>query len=409
MEPRTRAGITTVAAVVLFALPLGAQTVWTGSWAAAPVAANGPAAAAAAAVADANGTVYRNIVHLSLGGKALRLRLSNEFGTTSLAISSVHVALSAGAGTIRPETDHAVTFGGADSVVIPAGALAVSDAVEMPATAFADMAVSLLVLPQPGATLTWHQLGMSTNYMAPGKDGVRAMKLESAKTVTSWYLLKGVDVDAGPKAAAVVVLGASISDGYRSTMDANTRWPDDLARRLHANPGTAKVGVLDEGISGNRLLHDGTGPSALARLDRDVLAQSGAKYVIISLGTNDIGRTFFPMRPGETVTAEQLTWSLQQIALRAHARGVRVYATTLNPFGGAAYYSAAGEQMRQTYNHFVKTSPAFDGFIDFDAATRDPTHPETLLPAFDSGDHLHPNDAGYKAMGEAIDLKLFTR
>jgi lysophospholipase L1-like esterase len=391
------------AALLLVAFPVCAQTVWTGSWAAAPVA------SAKSEKIEETGMVYRDIVHLSLGGKALRLRISNEFGTSSLAVSSVHVALSAGSGAIKPATDHAVMFGGVESVVIPAGSLAVSDAVAMPVGALADLAVTITVPQQTGATLTWHQLAMSTNYIAPGTDSVSAVKLEGAKTVTSWYLLKGVDVDAGPKAAAVVVLGASISDGYHSTMDANARWPDDLARRLQANHATANVGVLDEGISGNRLLHDMTGPSALARLDRDVLTQSGVKYVIISLGTNDIGRTFFPSHPGESVTTEQMDWGLQQIALRAHSRGIKVYAALLSPFGGAGYYSADGETMRQAYNNFMKTSPIFDGVIDFDKVTRDPAQPTRLLPAFDSGDHLHPNDAGYKAMGDAIDLKLFTK
>jgi lysophospholipase L1-like esterase len=393
-------------ALALATLPAYAQTTWTGSWAAAPVAATG--AVATANSPDTNALVYRNIVHLSLGGKTLRLRISNEFGTASLTLSSVHVAMSASAGAIKAESDHAVKFGGVDSVVIPVGSLAVSDPVKMPVSAFADLAVSI-ALPQQAAAMTWHQLAMSTNYVAPGSESVSAVKLEGSKTVNSWFLLKGVDVDAGLKAAAVVVLGASISDGYHSTMDANARWPDDLARRLQANAATAKMGVLDEGISGNRLLHDMTGPSALARLDRDVLAQSGVKYVIISLGTNDIGRTFFPMRPGETVTAEQLTWSLQQIAIRAHARGIKVLAATLGPFGGAGYFSADGEAMRQAYNNFVKTSPVFDGVIDFDKVSRDPEHPEKLLPSFDSGDHLHPNDAGYKAMADSIDLKLFAK
>jgi lysophospholipase L1-like esterase len=380
--------------------PAFAQT-WTGSWAAAPVAASGST--------DGTGKVYRDIVHLSLGGKALRLKLSNEFGTGPLTISGVHVAMSAGSGVIMAGSDHAVLFGGVETLAIPAGTLAVSDAVEMPVAAFADVAVTIAVPKQAEATLTWHQLGMSTNYVAAGTNSVSAIKLEDAKTVTSWFLLKGLDVDAGPKATAVVVLGASISDGYHSTMDANSRWPDVLAKRLQANSATARVGVLDEGISGNRLLHDQTGPSALARLDRDVLAQSGVKYVIISVGTNDIGRTFFPQRKDDAVTAEQMTWGLRQIAMRAHARGIKVYAALLSPYGGAGYFSADGEKMRQAYNAFMKTGGNFDGVIDFDKATRDLAHPEKLLPAFDSGDHLHPNDAGYKAMGEAIDLKLFTK
>jgi lysophospholipase L1-like esterase len=378
------------------------QTVWTGSWATAPVAAPAP-------ISDANpdGTTYRDIVHLSLGGNAIRLRISNEFGTTPLTVASIHVALSAGGATTQTGTDHPVTFGGTESVTIPTGALIVSDPVRMPVKPFADLAVSLFVPTQPG-TLTYHVLGLSTNYIATG-NAAASQDLDGATKISSWYLLKGVEVDAGTNAASIVVLGASIADGYHSTPDKNARWPDVLATRLQSSKATSNIGLLNEGISGARLLHDITGASALSRLDRDVLAQPGAKYLILAIGTNDIGRTFFPVRPNEGVTTEQLLWGYQQIISRAHARGIKVFASTLNPFGGAAYYNAAGEKMRQAVNAFARTDKSFDGVIDFDQVTRDPAHPEALLPAYDSGDHLHPNDAGYKAMGEAIDLKLFTK
>jgi lysophospholipase L1-like esterase len=379
------------------------RTIWTGSWAAAPVA-----APSAAGNNNPDGATYRDIVHLSLGGRAIRLRISNEFGTTPLTLASVHAAISAGGDSTRPGTDHAVTFGGNDSVTVPTGANIVSDPLPMPVEPFTDLAVSLFVPTQAGATLTYHVLGMSTNYVATG-NVTSSRVLDGATKVTSWYLLKGVEVDAGGKAASVVVLGASISDGYHSTPDKNARWPDVLAARLQANKRTSLVGVLNEGISGARLLHDITGPSALARLDRDVLAQSGAKHVIIAMGTNDIGRTYFalPAHPNERVTTEQLIWGYRQIVARAHARGIKVFASTLNPYGGAAYYNTAGEQMRQAVNTFLRTDKTFDGVIDFDQVTRDPAHPEKLLPAYDSGDHLHPNDVGYKAMGESIDLNLF--
>ena len=194
------------------------------------------------------------------------------------------------------------------------------------------------------------------------------------------------------------------------TVTAYADTPDDLAIRLHANPATSNIGVLNEGISGARILHDVTGPSALARFDRDVLAQTGAKYVIIALGTNDIGRTFFPRGPNESaVTAEQLVWGLQQIVARAHARSVKVIATTLNPYEGADFYNVPGDRMRQAFNTYVRTSGIFDGVVDFDRVMLDPSHPTRFLPAYDSGDHLHPNDAGYKAMADAIDLTLFTK
>jgi lysophospholipase L1-like esterase len=378
------------------------QTIWSGSWAAAPIV------APIIANASTRGTTYRDVVHLSLGGNAVRLHISNEFGPTPLAVASVHVALSAGADRTQAGTDHAVTFGGAASVTIPAGAAIVSDPIPMPVQPFAGLAVSIFVSAQSGSILTYHALASSTNYIAAG-DETLAAKLDQPSRVSSWYLLKSVDVDTGAAAASVVTFGASITDGYHSTPDRNARWPDVLAARLQATPATSHIGVLNEGIGGNRLLHDVAGQSAVARLDRDVLAQCGAKYVIVAIGTNDIGRTFFPLKPNEEVTAEEMMWGYRQIVARAHARGIKVFGSTLNPFGGADYFSPAGEQMRQAVNSFVKTSGAFDGFIDFDKATRDPAHPETLLPAYDSGDHLHPNDAGYKAMADAIDLKLFTK
>jgi lysophospholipase L1-like esterase len=380
------------------------QPVWTGSWAASPVA-----APANETPIGSDGATYRDIVHLSLGGKAIRLRISNEFGPVPLTITSAHVALSAGADSTQPNTDHAVTFNGVASITIPAGTLAVSDPIALPVKAFADLAVSLFVPKQEGAKLTLHSLAVSTNYVAGG-DATAATSLPGATKVTSWHLLKAIDVDAGPNASAIVAMGASITDGYHSTPDKNLRWPDDLAVRLHANPATAHIGVLNEGISGARILHDITGPSVLARLDRDVLAQTGAKWVIVALGTNDIGRTFFPRVPNEApVTAEQLEWGLQQIVARAHARNIRVIATTLNPYEGAEFYNAQGDQMRQAFNTYVRTSGIFDGVVDFDRVMRDPAHPLRFLPAFDSGDHLHPNDAGYKAMADSIDLKLFTK
>jgi lysophospholipase L1-like esterase len=395
-----------IAAVFLLPPPpvSAQQPTWTGSWAASPVA-----APATETPIGPSGVTFRDIVHLSLGGRAIRLRISNEFGPIPLTVAGVHVALSAAAGATQPTTDHPVTFNAAASVLIPAGAIAVSDPIAMPVPPFADLAVSLFVPAQTGVTLTLHSLSVSTNYVTTG-DAISATSLPHPAKVTSWHLLKAVDVDAGPRASAIVCLGASITDGYHSTPDKNLRWPDDLAVRLQANPATARIGVLNEGISGARILHDVSGPSALARLDRDVLAQAAAKYVIVSLGTNDIGRTFFPSIPNESpATAEQLEWGLQQIAARAHARNIRVIATTLTPFEGAGYYNTEGDRIRQAYNTYVRSSGIFDGVIDFDRAMRDPTHPARFLLAYDSGDHLHPNDAGYKAMADAIDIRLFTK
>jgi lysophospholipase L1-like esterase len=389
--------------VSVSATAISQETIWTGSWAAAPVA------APANPTPSLDGTTYRDIVHLSLGGNAIRLRITNEFGTAPLTIASVHAALSAGGATLQTGTDHTVTFGGQESVTIPTGAVIISDPVAMPVKPFTNLAVSLFVPAQSATNLTYHALAVSTNYIATG-NVVASPDLAASTKVTSWYLLKGVEVDAVGN-AAVVILGASISDGYHSTLDKNARWPDGLAARLQSNKATSSIGVLNEGISGARLLHDVTGPSALSRLDRDVLAQSGAKYLIIAIGTNDIGRTFFPLpgHPNEGVTSDQLIWGYQQTVSRAHARGIKVIASTLNPYGGAAYYNTEGEQIRKAVNAFFRTSKVFDGVIDFDRVTQDPAHPENLLPAYDSGDHLHPNDAGYKAMADSIDLTLFTK
>jgi len=401
-------------------------TTWTGSWAASPMATpvHAPAAPApspgtpaptpapaatttpAPAAANATGETYRDIVHLSLGGSQIRLKISNEFGATPLTLGNVHVALSAGGNAVQPATDHPVTFGGVQSVTIPPGALAVSDPVAMPVAALANLAVSIFVPEQPGATLTYHALGASSNFIEKG-DATTAATLSEAKRVTSWYLLKGVDVDAGPGAFNIATLGDSITDGAKATVDGNARWPNILANRLQANAKTAKIGVIDEGISGNRLLNEGAGPSSLTRLDRDVLAQSGTKYLIVLIGINDIGRTAKPRGPDDGITSNQLIWGLQQIVERAHARGIKVFGATLTPFAGAGYQDAQGLKMVEAENNFIRTSGVFDGVVDFNKTIRDPAKPDTFLPIYDSGDHLHPNDAGYKAMGDSIDLKLF--
>lgn len=395
-----------MAALLVPPFVLAQQPVWTGSWGAAPVAMKEQPAAELP-----EGATFRDVVRLSIGGKAVRLRLSNESGTAPLMIGGVHVALSngPGSGAIRRESDHTVLFAGKESVEIPAGSIALSDPLAMPVAPLADLAVSIYVPHREAASmLTGHVFAASTNFVAPG-NMVGAQDFGSAKHLKSWYLLSGVDVDAGAAAKALVILGASISEGVHSTPDKNARWSNTLSVRLGKNAATRNVGIVNEGISGNRLLHDVTDQSAMARLDRDVLSQSNAKYVIVMLGNNDIGRTFFPQRPGEAVTADEMIWALTQIAQRAHDRGFRVIGTTLTPFAGAGYYNEDGEKMRQAVNTFARTGKGFDGLIDFDAVVRDPAQPGRLRPEFDSGDHLHPNDEGYRAMGEAVDLKLFTR
>lgn len=407
-----RAGSWVLAGIVfvIFAGTAFAQTDranWVGTWAAAPV----EKAVAPGQPSPANAT-YRNIVHISLGGDALRMQFTNEFGKSDLVVAGAHLALSAGKGAIQSGTDHAVTFGGKLQVTIPSGAVIYSDPVSLHAGAFSDLAISFYLPEQSIQQETCHPLSSATNFVAPGDDAA-APDLPSARMVSDWCFVKGIDVSvkntkkAAANPAAIVAFGDSITDGAKSTRDSNSRWPDILAQRLQANKKTANLSVLNEGISGNRLLHDKAGPNALARFDRDVLAQSGVKYLILFEGINDIGHTAQPVDAADVITADQMILALTQMASRAHEHGIKVIGATLAPYKGAKYESDKGEQIRQAVNSWIRTSPAFDGVIDFDKITRDPNNPSAYLPTVDSGDHLHPNDAGYKTMGNAIDLSLF--
>src|SRR5271168_1606218 len=379
---------------------------WVGTWAASPMAAKNPEAKFGAHGTD--GTTIREIVHISIGGPSVRVVLTNEFGLDPLTIGAAQIALSSGTSAITAGSATALTFGGAPSIIIPPGALAVSDPVALKVAPSSNLAVSLFLPDQPVNQLTLHPFADQTNYLVPG-NVVTAASLDTPTTFFTWDFLKGVDVTADNKAASIVTFGASITDGAHSTRDANARWPDVLARRLQADKKTANLGVLNEGIGGNRILHDTTGPSALARFDRDVLAQAGVKYLVIMESINDIGHATDPAKPYDVVTAEDLIAGLTQLAVRAHTHGIKVIGATLTPFVGAKYQSPAGEEMRQAINKWIRTTNQLDGVIDFDKVTADPTHPGMFLPLDDSGDHLHPGDEGYKAMGESIDLKLFTK
>ena len=376
---------------------------WVGTWATSPVALPNPNAKFGAA-----DTTFREIVHVSLGGSRVRIILSNEFGLDPLTISAGNIALRTTGSEIDLASASALTFGGRPSVTIPPGALAVSDPVYLKLPAFADLAVSLFVPAQPMQQVTHHSFADQTSYMAQG-NVVSTKSLDAPAEITSWPFLKGVDVGADDKAASIVAFGDSITDGAHSTPNANSRWPDLLAHRLQANKKTADLGVLNEGIGGNRILHDVTGPSALARFDRDVLAQSGVKYLILLESINDIGHAQDPVKPYDVVTAEDLIAGLSQLATRAHTHGIKVYGATLTPYVGAKYASPAGEAMRQSVNQWIRTTNQLDGFIDFDKATQDPANPSVFSPTADSGDHLHPGDAGYKSMADSIDLNLFTK
>jgi lysophospholipase L1-like esterase len=379
---------------------------WVGTWAASPMAAKNPTAKFGAPGTD--GTTLREIVHISIGGPSLRVVLTNEFGLDPLTIGAAQIALSSGASAISAGSATPLTFGGAPSITIPPGALVLSDPVALKVAPASNLAVSLFLPDQPVNQLTFHPFADQTNYLVPG-NVVSAASFDTPTTFFTWDFLKGVDVTADNKAASIVAFGDSITDGAHSTRDANARWPDVLAHRLQADKKTAHLGVLNEGIGGNRILHDTTGPSALARFDRDVLAQAGVKYLIIMESINDIGHATDPTKPYDIITPDDLIIGLSQLASRAHTHGIKVFGATLTPFVGAKYQTPAGEEMRQAINKWIRTTNQFDGVIDFDKVTTDPTHPGMFLVLDDSGDHLHPGDAGYRAMGESIDLNLFTK
>jgi lysophospholipase L1-like esterase len=376
---------------------------WVGTWATSPMALPN-----FEGKYGAEDTTLREIVHISLGGDSARVVLTNEFGVEPLVINAASIALRTTGSTIDTTNSRPLTFGGHPSVTIPPGALAVSDAVAIKLPAFADVAVSLAIPAQKITQVSHHIFADQTSYTAPG-NVVSSPSLDNATTITNWPFLKGVDVLADEKSASIVAFGDSITDGARSTRDANQRWPDILAHRLAENKKTRNLGVLNEGIGGNRILHDNTGPSALARFDRDVLAQAGVKYLVILESINDIGHAADPVNPYDVVSADDLVAGLTQLVTRAHTHGIKVYGATLTPYVGAKYSSPAGEQMRQAVNQWIRTTKLLDGFIDFDKATRDPAKPEVFSATADGGDHLHPGDAGYKAMADSIDLSLFTK
>jgi lysophospholipase L1-like esterase len=372
---------------------------WVATWMAAPVA-GGPT------------EVFRNqtvrmVVHTSIGGKRLRVEISNALGKRALTIGAAHVAIQSKDASIVPGSDRALTFDGSASVKIPPGALFVSDPVDLDVEPLSALAISLYV-PGPTGPASGHPLANQATYISDRGNFTAAETMPYKWTTYSWYWLSGIDVEAGANTSVIVALGDSITDGANSTANANRSWPAQLAARLQANPATAHLAVANAGISGNRILHDQYGPSALARFDRDVLARAGVKYLIVLEGINDLG---FPHLPGaygqQEVTAEDLIAGLRQIIDRAHAHGIKVFACTLTPYEGAMYYSKEGEAKREAINHWIRTSGASDGVIDFDAAVRDPQHPLRYLPANDSGDHLHPGDTGYKAMAAAVKLSFF--
>jgi len=358
----------------------------------------------------------RQIVHLTLGGSRFRVVLTNTFGTAPLTIGAARVALRDRDASIQSASSRPLTFGGRSEVAVPAAAILVSDPVDLVAPAFADLAIDLYL---PGNTaaasspVTIHPASWQTNYVSPPGNHVGAVTMPVQTTTAyrrsdglvtaSWFFLARVEVEAPQDASAVVAIGDSITDGTASTIDANNRWPDHLARRL-AGAGI-RMAVLNAGIGGNRVLAEGNGPSALARFDRDVIAQPGVAHAIVLEGINDIGQA----RQQPSPDAADLIAAHRQLIERAHAHNIKIYGATLTPFEGAPYWTAEGEAKRQALNQWIRTGHAYDAVFDFDAAVRDPERPSTLQARYDSGDHLHLNAAGYQAVAGSIDMTLFQR
>jgi lysophospholipase L1-like esterase len=360
----------------------------------------------------ANSTV-RQTIHTSVGGRRLRLRFSNAFGGTALPITRVSVALpaggQAGVSAIQPATTRAVTFFGRPSVVVPVGAQVVTDPLTFDVAAQFNLTVTIyLAAGQASNNITSHPGSRTTTYLLAG-DHVDAADLPAATHTDHWYFLSGLEVWSPSTTAAVVMLGDSLTDGRGSTTNMNNRWPDQLLARLQSRHDTADIAVLNQAAGGNRVLNDGLGPNALARLDRDVLTPSGVRWLLVFEGVNDIG-TAEPTETGQRNVAADLIAAYDQIIVRAHAQGIRVYGATLLPFGGnTGYDDPAGlrETARQTVNTWIRTAGRFDSVIDFDRATRDPANPRQLLAAFDDGDHLHLNPTGYQAVADAVPARLF--
>jgi lysophospholipase L1-like esterase len=409
--------------VVSVALPAAAQQNgrdhWVATWAAAPHA-SGFAPPGIPLLREVENQTIRMIVPTSIGGRRVRIRFSNRYGTKPLTLTAVHLAVRKEQSAIVPDTDRALTFGEKPSFTIPPGARAVTDAVDLELPDRSDVAITVYVAGKAELT-TVHGTVPYASYVSEPGNFTGAADLSNASSQRSWYWIDGIDVMAPASVGAIVAFGDSITDGAASTPETNASWPSGLAARLLAARGT-RTAVLNLGISGNRVLHDGAGVSALARFDADVLAQPGARTLIVLEGINDIGFPYLP--PGafgrgrgdnainpaaDDVSVDEIIGGLRQLVERARGHGLKVVGGTLLPYEGALYFSPVGEAKRQAVNTWIRSSKTFDAVIDFDRAMRDPENPSKLVPALQSGDNLHPNNAGYKKMAEIIDLALLAR
>jgi lysophospholipase L1-like esterase len=383
-------------------VPIADNMHWTDTWTASPDSPGPPL-----------GTVtVRQIIRTSIGGSSMRIRLSNLLGTAPVTIGPIHVAEHADGSTIKSGTDRTVTFGGKPSVTIAKGGDVLSDPIALSVAPLEELAVSMYFPTRTGSS-TFHGVGNQTAFITLTGDATAATRFPAGEVTSSRIFLTDVEVAAGNEAQTIAVVGDSIADGVGSTQDQNSRWPDVLAARLQADPELASIAVVDAGIAGNRILHDGAtpfvGPSALARFDRDALNKPGVYWVLVMEGINDIAAVDVLATPGNDVSAQQIIEGMKTLIGRAHKKRIKIFGVTLTPYGGVEwpFHSAAGEAKRQVVNAWIRHAGAFDAVIDFDQVVRDPAHTDCLLAAFDSGDHLHPNDAGYKAMAAAIDLRLF--
>ncbi len=399
-----------VAILALASAAEPAPHVWVATWGASQMVVDEESALPA----DSTDTSVRQIFHLSAGGQALRVHLSNAFGAEALHLTSVHIArpFATASPDVDPATDKALSFAGDSGVTVPPGADYLSDPLEYPVAALTDVAVTFHFDKLP-ARQTGHPGSHASSWYIHG-DAVAVPRWSDPKHADHWFLISGIDVQLAPGAASVVALGDSITDGHGATTNGNDRWTDVLAARLQNSNATRGTGVSNQGIGGNHLLTDGIGPNALARFDRDVLAVAGVRWLIVFEGVNDLGglaRNAEVPREAHAALVQRVLAAYQQIIARAHAHGIRVMGATIEPYVGSDYYHPGpqSEADRQAVNEWIRAAGHFDAVIDFDKVVRDPHQPDRLLPAYDCGDHLHPSPAGYKAMGESIPLNLFVR
>jgi lysophospholipase L1-like esterase len=385
---------------------------WVRSWGASPQAAHDGIGSLDGHPPLADVTL-RQVVRISGGGRLLRIRFTNEFGTAPFAIGAARVGLAAPGGAVRPGSERVLTFSGASTVTVPAGAPILSDPVDLPLPALTTLSISLY-LPGRVETCTCHDPALDTGWTIPGNAVAAPTLPDNAEILPVRALISAVELLPHTPAKTIVVIGDSRTDGAGSTPDTNHSWPELLAKRL----GAAGY-VSNQGISGNRMLNNGIGTAALARFDRDVLATPGLGHVVLSIGGNDIAIShaphddpsladFLKMFPGAPVTTDDVIAGYRQLTARAHERGVKVHATTIAPYEGADIHTPEGEDARQTVNEWIRTNDAFDGVLDFDAVWRDPDHPTRIRDDFHAGDHLHGNDAGYQALADSVDLSLFS-